>query len=946
MRISVIIPCFNVENYIDRCLTSIEQQTVGIEQFEIILVDDCSVDDTLSKLKAFEQKYEANTVLIPCEENVGAAEARNIGLMYATGDYITFIDADDYIANTMFEKMVASLEVSQCEMVECLYQEFSEESVCETRVVGQERVYNLFNPSERKNYIVNYGLKSAVWGRMYRKDFFDRTGLRFIAGAIYEDVQFSGVAMFLLQSVCVIPETLYFYYSNENGITRTPNREKLKQEVEIIHLMLEELDDRGMIKDVMDSYYEELEYYCILKSYMDPISMLVSSKGDSYNDDVNFYRKQILDIFPNAGNNAYGRAKAESSQFWDIMMSLLQVQEKIKTTTSMVTVKIIGGLGNQMRCYCAGYMVSKLLNVPLTVDITDFYLGYFRQYLLDYLNVPQMLRLWHSIDIPAYSDVVNLPRIAQGIYDLYLNLDTVNSKEELQEKLQGHSSVYLFGYDENHLFESDLELYRNLLQPRFDNMLYKYFKSEIKEKNSVSVHVRRTDFVSLNWSSDGTLDFYLAAMNYVRCKIERPCFYIFSDDIEWCRKQFSNYTDCFFVDSFGGEVQSLYDMYCMAECKYHIVTKKSTYSKWASLLCENQNSFTICEKSENVEEGSREYGKLNVIFLNHQQIAEYKDQKKAYYDAEVSVPNASTCFSKLEDCIINGRVENAICVLNQISVGRNFHVSASERDSLLDYRGLLYFLMGKYEMALDSFRALKGKRKDYEFLYNYAMCLEMTGHHTEALCYAAIAKVLLPESDIDTCVCVNNDEEHFLWETFTRAYLELCVNASRNIIILSDASPESIRKQIVSIAELLSNLGFNSYVWKRGMSSIEELKGRMNFESIFVTNIYENCIDFETIGLPIIAYLSVGNSDVDCYWSRQYSQNQIAEMKEKANIFLNNQDNISIQSIKLYSNASVGNRNQIAHSDDLVLTWDTCVNDEEYIWMCGLILDGIVKTLL
>ena len=110
-KISIIIPCYNVEKYIDRCIRSLVKQTIGIEQLELICVDDASTDGTVEKLKRWEKRFPASILLILCEQNGKQGTARNIGFSHANADYIGYVDADDWVEDSMFEKLYdAALE--------------------------------------------------------------------------------------------------------------------------------------------------------------------------------------------------------------------------------------------------------------------------------------------------------------------------------------------------------------------------------------------------------------------------------------------------------------------------------------------------------------------------------------------------------------------------------------------------------------------------------------------------------------------------------------------------------------------------------------------------------------------------------------------------------------------------------------------------------------------
>ena len=97
-KVSVIVPCYNAAEYLDRCMEHLLKQTIGTENMEIILIDDASTDDgaTLGLLTAYEEKYPDTILVIALEENMRQGGARNIGISYAGGEYLVFCDADDW----------------------------------------------------------------------------------------------------------------------------------------------------------------------------------------------------------------------------------------------------------------------------------------------------------------------------------------------------------------------------------------------------------------------------------------------------------------------------------------------------------------------------------------------------------------------------------------------------------------------------------------------------------------------------------------------------------------------------------------------------------------------------------------------------------------------------------------------------------------------------------
>ena len=118
-RLSIIVPCYNVEKYIDRCLMSLTEQTLSRSAYEIILVDDASTDTTWQHITAWEAKYPELILAVHCDENGKMGRARNIGLSYATGEYVGFADSDDWVEPEMFEALLSEAETNGQDVVIC-----------------------------------------------------------------------------------------------------------------------------------------------------------------------------------------------------------------------------------------------------------------------------------------------------------------------------------------------------------------------------------------------------------------------------------------------------------------------------------------------------------------------------------------------------------------------------------------------------------------------------------------------------------------------------------------------------------------------------------------------------------------------------------------------------------------------------------------------------------
>lgn len=319
-KISVIIPCYNVENYIDRCLQSIKCQTYVAEamgDIEIILIDDASTDGTYERLLSFEKKYPENVLVAACENNLGPATLRNIGLQYATGTYVSFMDADDVADTTMLSRMYEIMQLYDVDVVECDYETFSDpaeltaekppgELSPQHNNIGLTRIET---PKDRGQFILNF-LKTAVWGRLYKKSFLDDNAIYFPENMIYgEDNFFSGLVMLLCKSYYKIGENLYCYYKNADGIRlRSNDNERIHQLMDIMKLYINELDNRGFF-DASNStpagYTAEFEWYMIYKYFMDPVRFVISRKLPDWKEQSVYFGKELLHFFPEAYNNVY-----------------------------------------------------------------------------------------------------------------------------------------------------------------------------------------------------------------------------------------------------------------------------------------------------------------------------------------------------------------------------------------------------------------------------------------------------------------------------------------------------------------------------------------------------------------------------------------------------------------------------------------------------------------
>lgn len=217
--ISVVIPVYNVEKYICRCLDSVLKQTY--HNVEIILINDGSTDNSGNICKDY-QKKDARITLIH-QDNQGLSVARNAGIDIAKGEYITFIDSDDCIAEDYLEQLVGALEDNNADISICgnvrFQDDFQNKIPCKNfdGVIissGRDACKEIYtSKNKRAEYVV-------AWGKLYKRELFLEE--RYPVGRLHED-QFLTYRLFWTSSkVAEIGDCLYGYYQNANGIMGSP----------------------------------------------------------------------------------------------------------------------------------------------------------------------------------------------------------------------------------------------------------------------------------------------------------------------------------------------------------------------------------------------------------------------------------------------------------------------------------------------------------------------------------------------------------------------------------------------------------------------------------------------------------------------------------------------------------------------------------------------------
>lgn len=300
-KISVIIPCYNVEKQIARCLDSVLCQTLR-SPCEIILVDDKSTDGTLHILEEYERKFPEKIILIPLDANGKQGNARNIGMMYAGGDYITFVDADDAIAPDMLQALYERAADSGCDIAECAYKEICAGETASVEKRGGVEYTDMRMADEKKRYILQYGWKTAPWGRLYRRDFLEDNCIRFPTDIYMEDIWFSELCMMKMRTYVRVPETYYFYYINESGVMCGDGMRNYYMDTPAVQNMTTVFVlEQGLASGCMHEY----AYLHFSKAFAEPVMRMRRDRRFFSYENFLCLKRALLQFFPDILHNPY-----------------------------------------------------------------------------------------------------------------------------------------------------------------------------------------------------------------------------------------------------------------------------------------------------------------------------------------------------------------------------------------------------------------------------------------------------------------------------------------------------------------------------------------------------------------------------------------------------------------------------------------------------------------
>lgn len=311
MKLSIIVPVYNMasEGKLEYCLESLVNQTIS--DYEIIAVDDASTDESFRILQLYQQKYSFFKA-IHSDVNRKQGGAKNIGIAEAAGEWIGFIDSDDWITYDMYERLIALGEETGADIVGCDYGLTDEHSMRPGRRVANnyEDQTGILNETKYKSLILDSG---SLVVKIYRRHIIVDCEARFPEGIFYEDNAIANTWLLRAKRFEYIPEPLYYYYQHDSSTVHTITEKRCGHRMEAARLMLAEARREGYF----DKYSTELEFSFMLLFF---INTLFSYMQGAKNRKLSFVRKlaqEMQETFPDFIENVYYQSRIpEEEKKW------------------------------------------------------------------------------------------------------------------------------------------------------------------------------------------------------------------------------------------------------------------------------------------------------------------------------------------------------------------------------------------------------------------------------------------------------------------------------------------------------------------------------------------------------------------------------------------------------------------------------------------------------
>ena len=317
MKLSIVVPVYNMVsgNKLEYCLNSLMNQT--ITDYEVIAVDDASTDNSLDVLRQYEKKYSNILKVLALSENHKQGGAKNAALEICKGEYIGFVDSDDWVMPNMYERLVVAAESNQADIAVCnLTQVYEHTMEVADNIPSMDSDINGELTEEKVKRLIFHS--GALVCQVYKRKIFMEPKLRFPEHMFYEDNAIGTEILMRAKKIAYINEPMYFYLQNPQSTVHTISEEKCNHRLEAMRIMIKMAKEGGYL----DKYYSEFEYKFINLFYQNTLFSYMQGKQRKKLSFIKNMGREMKEYFPGFENNKYYLEKVNEEERF--LMSLQQ----------------------------------------------------------------------------------------------------------------------------------------------------------------------------------------------------------------------------------------------------------------------------------------------------------------------------------------------------------------------------------------------------------------------------------------------------------------------------------------------------------------------------------------------------------------------------------------------------------------------------------------------
>lgn len=599
--ITVAVTCYNIKDYLPRAVESVCNQSY--KNLEILLVDDGSTDGSEKICDEYAKKD--SRIRVIHKKNGGPSEARNVAIEEAKGDYIAFVDGDDWIDDGMYENMYLALKKADADLAVCSYKQVSANHVLDTSTDAilyfeKDEALESFIKEEEEVQIQN-----AAWNKLFKKELLSE--LRFPVGKLYEEIVFTTKLLHMAKRVVYLNQGYYNYVVDRGGsiMNAGMNKRIFTDQIPLYYEKRKYLQsiERQDLVDIHNFFF----YKRLLLHYQE----LKRTKTEDYKT----YCQKIVQIIKEEKNyipRAF--ASSVSSKNEAIKMKMFQVSPwiyeaflwvnegyllpykmlKASQQEPLVVIQLSGGMGNQMFQY-ALYLQLKVLGRNVKIDdITEYEGRDARPIRLSVFDAryttPTETEMKCLTD--SYLDLVSkIRRKLTGRQTAeYVERSQLFDPEVLKKE-----RAYLVGCWQSEKYFKDIKdkvreafTFRNL---KLSAEMQEY-ETKMQSTNSISLHIRRGDYLQVSevYGDICTEEYYTKAMKSMEEQIPDCHFFVFTNDSAWVKEHYKQ--DNLTIVEGNDEDAGYIDLYLMTQCKHYILAN-SSFSWWGCYLNPSKEKIVI-----------------------------------------------------------------------------------------------------------------------------------------------------------------------------------------------------------------------------------------------------------------------------------------------------------------------------------------------------------------